>query len=164
MADNFTPITLNTQEEVDKFMAARLERAKRTGAEEEAKKFAGFDDFKAKAEKYDTDIAALNETITGLRSEKESSATKISELEGKIREYETNSAKMRIAREAGLPAELADRLSGADEAAMRTDAENLAKLIKAQSGPAPMYRQNGEGGNDSKDAALKDLLKKVRNE
>ena len=71
---------------------------------------------------------------------------------------------MRIAREAGLPTELADRLSGEDEAAMRTDAENLAKLIKAQSGTAPMYHQNGEGGNDGKDAALKDLLKKVRNE
>ena len=71
---------------------------------------------------------------------------------------------MRIAREAGLPAELAERLNGADEAAMRTDAESLVKLIKAQSGPAPMYRQNGEGGNDGKDAALKDLLKKVRQE
>lgn len=160
----FTPITLNTQEEVDRFMATRLERAKRTGAEEEAKKFAGFDDFKAKAEKYDTDIAALNETITGLRSEKENSTAKISELEGKIREYETASVKTRIARECGLPAELADRLSGNDEAAMRTDAEALVKLIRAQSGPAPMYRQSGEGGNDSKDAALKDLLSKVRNQ
>ena len=60
MAD-FTPITLNTQQEVDQFMATRLERAKRTGAEEEAKKYAGFDGFKAKAEKYDADIIALNQ-------------------------------------------------------------------------------------------------------
>ena len=67
----FTPITLNTQEEVNHFMADRLERAKRTGAEEEAKKFAGFDDFKAKAEKYDSDVEALNKTIAGLRGEKE---------------------------------------------------------------------------------------------
>ena len=62
MAD-FTPITLNTQQEVDQFMATRLERAKRTGAEEEAKKYAGFDGFKAKAEKYDADISALNQKI-----------------------------------------------------------------------------------------------------
>lgn len=164
MADNFTPITINTQEELNKMFGERAEAARRAERERLEKQYAGFDDFKAKAGKYDTDIAALNEKISGLEGEKATSAARITELEGKVREYETNSAKMRIAREAGLPAELADRLSGADEAAMRADAETLAKLIKAQAGPAPMYHQNGEGGNDSKDAALKDLLKKVRNE
>lgn len=159
----FTPITLNTQEEVNHFMAERLERAKRTGAEEEAKKFVGFDDFKAKAEKYDADTAALKETISGLEGEKNTSAARITELEAKIREYETASVKTRIAREAGLPAELADRLSGADEAAMRTDAENLAKLIRVQN-VAPMYKPTGEGGNDSKDAVLIETLRKFRNQ
>ena len=160
MAD-FTPITLNTQEDVDHFMADRLARAKRAAAEEKAKEFAGFDDFKAKAEKYDADVTALKETISGLEGEKNSSAARITELEAKIREYETASVKTRIAREAGLPAELAERLSGADEAAMRTDAENLAKLIRVQN-VAPMYKPTGEGGNDSREAALKDLLKQVR--
>ena len=164
MADNFTPITINTQEELNKMFGERAEAARRAERERLEKQYAGFEDFKAKAGKYDTDIAALNEKISGLEGEKATSAARITELEGKVREYETNSAKMRIAREAGLPAELADRLSGADEAAMRSDAEALAKLIRAQAGPAPMYHQNGEGGNDSKDAALKDLLKKVRNE
>jgi chromosome segregation ATPase len=144
-------------------MATRLERAKRTGAEEEAKKYAGFDGFKAKAEKYDADISALNQKITELEGEKANSATRISELEEKNREYETNSVKMRIARETGLPAELAEKISGKDEAAMRADAETMAKLIKGQH-VAPMYHQNGEGGTDAKDAALKNLLKKVRNE
>ena len=165
MADNnFTPITINTQEEMNRMFGERAEAARRAERERLEKQYAGFDDFKAKAKKYDTDIASLNEKITALEGEKATSVTKISELEGKVREYEASSVKMRIARETGLPAELADRLSGEDEAAMRTDAENLAKLIKAQSGPAPMYHQNGEGGNDGKDAALKDLLKKVRNE
>lgn len=159
----FTPITLNTQEEVNRFMADRLERAKRTGAEEKAKEFAGFDEFKAKAEKYDTDVAALRETITGLEGEKSTSAARITELEAKIREYETASVKTRIAREAGLPAELAERLSGADEAAMQKDAENLAKLIRNQN-VAPMYKPTGEGGNDRKDAALMETLRKFRNQ
>ena len=159
----FTPITINTQEELNKMFGERAEAARRAEHERMEKQYAGFEDFKAKAEKYDKDIADLNAKISGLEGEKNDSAAKISELEGKIREYETNSAKMRIARECGLPAELADRLSGADEAAMRTDAENLAKLIQSQN-VAPMYRPTGEGGNDNKDAALKDLLKKVRNE
>ena len=157
----FTPITLNTQEDVDHFMADRLARAKRAAAEEKAKQYAGFDDFKTKAEKYDADVHALNETISGLKSERETSAARIKELEAQNREYETASVKTRIAREAGLPAELAERLSGADEAAMRTDAENLAKLIRVQN-VAPMYKPTGEGGNDSREAALKDLLKQVR--
>ena len=117
---------------------------------------------KAKADKYDADIAALNETISGLRGEKETSTAKISELEGKIREYETSSAKMRIARESGLPIELADRLSGSDEESMRKDAESFMKLIKSQN-VAPMYKPTGEGANDGKDAVLKNLLQKVRN-
>ena len=159
----FTPITISSQEELNRMFGERAEAARRAERERLEKQYAGFDDFKAKAEKYDADIASLNEKISGLEGEKTSSATKISELEAKVWEYETSSVKMRIAREAGLPAELADRLSGADEAAMRTDAESLAKLIRGQN-VAPMYRQAGEGANDSKDAALKDLLKKVRHE
>lgn len=162
MADNFTPITLNTQEDVDHFMADRLLRARRAGADEKAKEFADYDDFKAKAEKYDTDIAALKETITGLEGEKNNSAAKISELETKIREYETASVKTRIARETGIPAELAERLTGDTEQALREDAEKLRGLMKPQ--PAPMYRPSGENGSDGRDAALKDLLKRVRND
>ncbi len=168
MADNnFTPITLNTQEEVNQFFGERARHVRSaTRAEVEAEfsqKYAGFDDFKAKAEKYDADIAEKDRRITELEGEKTNSAAKISELEGRIREYETSSVKMRIAREAGLPAELADRLSGEDEAAMRSDAEALAKLIRGQN-VAPIYRQGGENKGDGKDAALKNLLQKVRNE
>ena len=165
--NNFTPITLNTQEEVNQFFGERARHVRSaTRAEVEAEfnqKYAGFDDFKAKAGKYDADIAARDKRITELEGEKNTSAAKISELEGKIREYETSSVKMRIAREAGLPAELAERLSGADEAAMRTDAEALAKLIRGQN-VAPIYRPGGENGGDGKDAALKNLLQKIKNQ
>ena len=160
MAD-FTPITINSQEELNRMFGERAEAARRGERERLEKQYAGFDDFKAKAEKYDADVKALNEKITGLEGEKTTSAAKISELEGKVREYETSSVKMRIARECGLPAELADRLSGEDEKAMRTDAEALAKLIKGQN-VAPIYKPTGEGGNDGKDAALRSLLHKVR--
>lgn len=158
----FTPITINSQEELNKMFSDRAEAARRAEHERMEKQYSGFDGFKAKAEKYDADIAALNEKITGLEGEKSTSAAKISELEAKIREYEASSVKMRIAREAGLPAELAERLSGADEAAVRADAESLAKLIRTQN-VAPMYRPGGEGG-ESKDEALKNLLKQVRNQ
>ena len=168
MADNsFTPITLNTQEEVNQFFGERARHVRSaTRAEVEAEftqKYAGFDDFKAKAEKYDADISAKDQKISELEGEKTISAAKITELETKVREYETNSVKMRIAREAGLPAELAERISGTDEAAMRADAETLGKLFKSQN-VAPMYKPSGESGTGDKDeAAMKDLLAKVRN-
>lgn len=158
----FKPITINTQEELNQFFGERALQAKRSAEAEAEKKYAGFSDYKAKAEKYDADIGSRDQRITELEGEKTASAAKITELEGKIREYETSSVKMRIARETGLPAELADRLTGSDEAAMRKDAESLAKLIRGQN-VAPM--KNPESGKgDGKDAALKNLLKKVRNE
>jgi hypothetical protein len=99
-------------------------------------------------------------SISGLAGEWESG--RITELEAKVREYETASAKTRIARETGLPIDLADRISGDNEDAMRADAESLAKLLKSQQAPVPIYRPSGEGANDGKDAALKGLLQKVR--
>ena len=157
----FTPITISSQEELNKMFAERAEAARRAEHDRMEKQYAGFDDYKTKAEKYDADIQALKDMISGLKSEKETSAARISELEEKNREYETNSVKMRIARETGLPAELADRLSGTDEESMRKDAESLVKLFKAQN-VAPMYRQAGEGSGDAKDAAYRDLLKKLK--
>lgn len=148
----FTPI--NSQEELDRVLASRLQRERDTVT----KSFqAQIDERDQKITGFESTIADLNKQIETLNGQ----TGRITELEAKIREYETASVKTRIAREAGLPAELADRLSGADEAAMRTDAESLAKLIRGQN-VAPMYKPTGEGGNDAKDAALKDLLKQVR--
>lgn len=158
----FTPITINTQEELNKLFGERAAQAKRSAEAEAAQKYAGYDDYKAKAEKYDTDIGAKDKLIADLESEKNTSAARITELEEKVRGYEANSVKMRIARETGLPVELADRLAGEDEASMRKDAESLAKIFKAQNVAPLKNAENGAGGGDGKDAALKKLLNSVR--
>lgn len=149
----FQPI--NTQEELDRVLASRLQRERDTVTKS----------FQAQITERDEKITGFESTIKDLNKQIESlngQTGRVAELEAKIREYETASVKTRIARETGLPAELADRLSGADEAAMRADAENLAKLLKTQQAPAPIYRPSGEGANDGKDAALRGLLKQVR--
>lgn len=151
----FQPI--NTQEELDRVLASRLQRERDTVTKS----------FQAQITERDEKITGFESTIKDLNKQIESlngQTGRVAELEAKVLEYETASVKTRIARETGLPAELADRLSGADEAAMRADAENLAKLLKSQQAPAPMYRTSGEGANDGKDSALRGLLKKVRNE
>lgn len=149
----FQPI--NTQEELDRVLASRLQRERDTVTKS----------FQAQITERDEKITGFESTIADLNKQIESlngQTGRMAELEAKVREYETASVKTRIARETGLPAELADRLSGADEAAMRADAENLAKLLKTQQAPAPIYRPSGEGANDGKDAALRGLLKQVR--
>lgn len=149
----FVPI--NSQEELDKVLASRLQRERDTVTRS----------FQAQIEERDQKITGFESTIKDLNKQVETlngQAGRITELEAKVREYETNSVKMRIARETGLPADLADRITGNDEDAMRADAEGLAKLLKSQSAPAPMYKPTGEGANDGKDAALRGLLKQVR--
>ena len=150
----FTPI--NTQEELNSVLAPRLQREREAVTKQFQTQISERDE---KITGYESQITDLNKQIETLNAQ----AGRVTELEAKVREYETNSVKMRIARETGLPAELADRLSGTDEETMRKDAENLAKLIKGQN-VAPMYRQAGEGAGDNKDAVLKDLLAKIRNE
>lgn len=149
----FQPI--NTQEELDRVLASRLQRERDTVTKS----------FQAQITERDEKITGFESTIKDLNKQIETlngQTGRVAELEAKVREYETASVKTRIARETGLPAELADRLSGADEDAMRADAENLAKLLKTQQAPAPIYRPSGEGANDGKDAALRGLLKQVR--
>lgn len=47
--------------------------------------------------------------------------------------------KARIAREKGIPAEMADRLTGEDEKGLRADADIMAASLRAFKGAAPLY-------------------------
>ena len=148
----FTPI--NTQEELDKVIASRLQRERDTVS----KQFqAQIDEQNQKVKGYETQVTDLTKQIETLNGQ----VKEIGDLKSKVKAYETNSVKMRIAREIGLPYELADRLSGEDEKAIREDAESLGKLFKAQSVTAPLYKpESSQGGGN--DEALKNLLAEIR--
>ena len=60
------------------------------------------------------------------------------------------------AREKGIPAEMADRLSGETEEDIRKDADTMAGLINTIKGPAPLF--DGEKKVSGTDAALKQML------
>ena len=136
----FTPI--NSQEELDKVLGARLQRERETVSkqfqtqiDERDQKIAGFE----------SQVAALNDKIKGYTDQ----ASEIADLKTKVKGYETSSAKMRIAHEIGLPYELAERLSGDDEKAMREDAEKLKKLMGARI-VAPLGTTETDGANNDK--------------
>ena len=145
MAEAFTPI--NTQEEFEKAVEARLKAAQ----EETEKKYEGFAGYKEKAEKYDTDLAAKNKEIA--------------DRDAKISAFETKATKTKIAKEAGLPADLAERISGDTEEAMREDAAALSKLIGGAH-YEPLADPNPAGGNNkgAEEAGYRALLKGLKGE
>lgn len=146
------PLTLNSQEEFDKMISERLTR--------EAKKYEGFETFKAQAaelatlkaqdlpgqlEKYKKDLSEANEKLTkaqtDAKAKADADAASIADLTSKAAAAELGSLRIKTALDAGLSYELADRLKGATAEELKADAEKLAPLF-AKPATQPL------GGND----------------
>lgn len=133
MSEEFKAI--ETQEAFDAAIKARLERNTRSVTEEVTKKFEGYispDDAKKSTDR-----------ITALEKELADGKATIADLTAKNSAYEISSVKMKIAREAGLPAELAERLNGSTEEELKKDAEALAALVKPAHQPRPRSTEGG---------------------
>lgn len=144
---------ITTQEAFDNAIKARLDR----NTDTVKKQFEGYispDDFKTKT-------ADLNGKITDLTGKLAEKDTAIADLTAKNKAYETSSVKMRIAHENGIPYELANKLSGDTEEAIKKDAETFAKFIgKKQTAPLGHTEYNHA---DDKNAAYKSLLAGLKN-
>ncbi len=79
--------------------------------------------------------------------------TELQTRDARIAKLEAQNLRGRIARETGLPPELADRLTGADEAAMRADAQNMLSIIGRHRGGTPFTQSDPTP--DAKTAAYK---------
>lgn len=97
-----------------------------------------------------------NAKTADLAKQLEANKTTIAELTAKAKAYESGALKMRIAHENGIPYELASKLSGETEEAIKKDAETLAKFVKNQQ-PQPLGNTE-HGHTNGKDAAYKSLL------
>lgn len=132
---------------------------------EVGKEFVPRSEFNAKnAELKDRDkqLGELKTQLDAATNGKADYDKQIAELTGKVSTYEMASLKTRIAHEMGLPYDLANRLTGEDEKALRADAESLAKLIPTKPAPPPL--KNTEPTVDGKDAAYKSLLNGLKGE
>ena len=111
------------------------------------------------------DYESLKEKVNGFQKEKESYETKIAsltksneEITGKYKALETDSLKVKIALENGIPFEMANRLSGTDVDSITKDAKLLSGFVsKTHQQP----RRNPEAG--SSDDAYSSMLKKIKN-
>lgn len=132
----FKPIT--TQEEFDAAISSRLER--------ERGKYADYEDLKTQ--------------VSTLTTERDTVKQQLVDATAKITAYETNSVKMRIAKEKGIPEEMASRLTGETEEDIARDADTLAQIFRASKGTAPLFDGSDPVG-DKNDAALRQVLQNL---
>lgn len=154
--------TIETQEELDNIIKDRLDRNTKKITAEVTKQFEGYispDDAAKSKKAFEDEISKLTAQLT----EKD---TAIADLTAKNTAYETASVKAKIAREYGIPAELADRISGTNEDEYKADAENLAKFVSTgKPTAAPMFsaEPSGKGQINNTDAAYMAMLSELSN-
>lgn len=149
----FTAIT--TQEDFDAAVKDRLKR-------QEEKIRAEYTDSQKEYETYKAENEKLTATINELTEKQNGHEAEVSKLKTTIAGYEKAELKAKVAREAGLPYELSERLTGDDEDALKADAESLKALMGANKKTAPPMPSTEDPLEDPKDAQWKTLAKSLR--
>lgn len=149
---------INTQEELDALIKDRIERERKSISE----KYSDYEELKKRNEEYEAQVCKLSEASKSFEDDKAVFEKQISELSSKVKGYETASAKTRIALEAGLPYEMAGRLSGSTEEEIRKDAEVLARFV-TKPASAPVSSSEPAKYSNSKDEALRSLVRNMSN-
>lgn len=148
----FKPI--ETQEQLDAVIGDRIKRE----GEKVRKEFDGFLSPEEVAKKYEGWMSPEQEKE---KYKNHMSPEDVAKKDAIIKQHETNSAKMRIAHEMGLPYDAVGFIQGDDEEGIKKSAEALKELVGA--GEVPPLASH-EGGNGSADAELKKLLKGLEGE
>lgn len=121
------------------------------------------EEFDARVTEMYGDVKGLQGQITTLTGERDTHANTIAELQKQIKGYETTATKQRIAREKGIPVEMADRLTGETEKDIRADADSMMGTLRAYKGVAPLAdpQHHAEEGPRAK---LRQMLSKMKGE
>ena len=114
------------------------------------------EEFDAAVAEVHGDIAALKNQVTTLTTERDT-------LQGKVKGFETDAMKRKIAQEKGIPMDMASRLTGDDEKALKADADNMAAMLRAFKGPAPLA-DSMHKDPDPKIADMTNMLRDLRGE
>ena len=156
----FTPI--NTQEEFDNAIKSRIERERKTLSAQ----YADYDALKTQNAELLTKVEGLNKTIEDTNKKYAESASAISDLQAKVKGYETDSVKTRIALKHGIPYELAGRLSGTTEEEIEKDAQAFVGFVSQKPKAPPLAGSNDvtPTEKDIKNADYRQLLKSLKGE
>lgn len=114
-------------------------------------------------EEFDAAVAEIHGDIAGLKNQVTTLTTERDTLQGKVKGFETDALKRKIAQEKGIPMDMASRLTGDDEKALRADADSMAGMLKAYKGPAPLH-DPAPKDPDPKTADMTSMLRDLRGE
>ena len=140
---------IETQEELDTIIKARLNRLK--------EQYADYDELKSRVSTLEAENAGLKETVAQSNQTAADFESQIEGYKSTIAGYETAKTKTAIALKYGLPFEFADRLQGEDEASLTADAERFAAIMKPQAPIPPLKSIEPEAKGE--DAVWRDVIK-----
>ena len=158
---------IETQEQLDAVLGERLKRERETVKKEyagylspeEAKKYEGYLSPEEVAKKYEGYLSSeeVAKKYAGYVSPEEAA-----KKDAKIKGYETDSVKTRVAHEVGLSYDAVSFLKGEDEESIRKSAESLKNLVGANN-LAPLASTETDAGK-ANETAFKNVLKGLKGE
>ena len=145
---------IETQEELDAVIKARLSR--------EREKYADYEDLKKQLADFEAKETTYQNTINDLKTRETELASQVESLNGDLTQTRLQTAKQRIATEYGLPLDLAERLQGEDEEGFKADAERLASYFTPKQ-PTPPLKSNEPTIADPKEAKWAEMARNLIN-
>ena len=145
---------IETQEELDAVIKARLSR--------EREKYADYEDLKKQLADFEAKETTYQNTINDLKTRETELSSQVESLNGDLTKTKLQTAKQRIATEYGLPLDLAERLQGDDEDGFKADAERLASYFTPKQ-PTPPLKSNEPAIADLKEAKWAEMARNLIN-
>lgn len=146
---------IETQEELDAVIKARLSR--------EREKYADYEDLKKQLADFEAKETTYQNTINDLKARETELASRVESLNGDLTQTRLQTAKQRIATEYGLPLDLAERLQGDDEDGFKADAERLASYLAPKQPTPPMKSNEPTIDSDPLKSGLRDMVRSLNN-
>lgn len=146
---------IETQEQLNEIIGERIKKAKEKAEAEAAEKYADYDELKAQVGTLTSQV----EELTGQNTKLQESAAEAERNLAESAKYKTDLEKTRIALQAGLKIEYADRLRGENAEEWKADAEALAKDFAPKPSTAPLGSNEPDLTIESQEkAAWKSML------
>lgn len=131
---------------------------KEHGKTVQAAKPTDYDDLKSAKETLEKQVEELNGTLADTNDKYTQQESTLGELQKQVKGYEVNNLKTRIASQAGLPLDLAGRLSGETEDEIKADAEKFASFV---SKPSPLPLKPTEPAGTATSEPYKNMLENL---
>lgn len=116
-----------------------------------------YEELKSTNESLQGQLQQLQETLDA----KETELSGVEDIKQELEKYKLKNLKTSIAVEAGIPLELASRLSGETEEEIKADAESLAEFVNKKT---TLPLKPTEPPVDDKDAGLKQMLNNMKSQ